>query len=57
VALAYDNEHFEVDDNKSKKLPNNTGSKKLHKSRRYHCGEVLIIRLDGLFYSLHEITP
>jgi len=55
VAFADNNDHFNVDRDKSDKLPNKAGSEKLYESCGNHRSKVLIIRFYCFFYSLHVI--
>ncbi len=53
VAFANNDQHFNVDHDKSDKLPDKTGSEKLDESCRYHCSKVLVIRFYCIFNLLH----
>ncbi len=56
VAFAYHNDHFNVDGDKSDKLPNKACSHKFYKTCRDHRCKVLVIRFYCFFYSLHKIS-
>lgn len=53
MTLIHNDDHFNVDHDKSKDLEQNTGPQPLYESCRYHCRKVLVIRSDSLFNLFH----